>query len=441
MKKRFLSILIALCLATQFVPTTALAAQAEAVGNTPAAADVADESDLGADQGAVLGEDQDGLADDEAQALGDQDVESLADDKANRALETSASTEVDQGVEADQADVDLQTDNAAIAAVSDTGDLASEPVLTSVTDGHIHRICGDSDCTDDSHDEIEWLEWDSSTSLPSGSGNYYLATDVTLSGTWTCGGDVKLCLNGKSITEASNNDVIDVSGGASLVVTDCHDDGAVGKVTHAAGQRGRGIYIYEGGALTFWKGSISDNSSENGGGGVYNRGTFTMLGGRITGNFGSSGGGVCTPVGGTFIMSGGSITGNTADLGGGVCNYFNENIYLSGNVVINNNMADGEVSNVQLFGDEFKIQVTGNGMGENASVGITATLPKRFPAVVSGTRSTKGFFSDDEAYAITTNGSNNGLRLINASYVKHRHKVCGFDGCEEDHGDDLTWEA
>lgn len=117
MKKRFLSILIALCLATQFVPTTALAAQAEAVGNTPAAADVADESDLGADQGAVLGEDQDGLADDEAQALGDQDVESLADDKANRALETSASTEVDQGVEADQADVDLQTDNAAIAAV------------------------------------------------------------------------------------------------------------------------------------------------------------------------------------------------------------------------------------------------------------------------------------------------------------------------------------
>ncbi len=442
MRKRLLSILLALCLVTQFVPTTTLAAQAEAVGNTPATADVVDESDLDADQDSVLGEGQDNLADDEAQTPGDQDAESQVDDKANQTPEASASAEVDQDAEADQADVDPQANDSAIAAVSETGDLASEPALASVTDGHIHRICGDSDCTDDSHDEIEWLEWDSSTSLPSGSGNYYLSTDVTLSGTWTCGGDVKLCLNGKTITEASNNDVIDVSGGASLTITDCHDDGAVGKITHAAGQRGRGIYIYEGGALTFWKGSISDNSSENGGGGVYNRGTFTMLGGCITGNYGTNGGGVCTPVGGTFIMSGGRITGNAAELaGGGVCNYCNENIYLSGDVVINNNMADGEVNNVQLFGDEFKIQVTGDGMGENASVGITATLPKRFPAIVSGTRSTKGFFSDDEAYAITTNGSNNGLRLVYASYVKHRHKVCGFDGCEEDHGDNLTWEA
>ena len=197
MKKRFLSILIALCLATQFVPTTALAAQAEAVGNTPAAADVVAESDLGADQDAVLGEDQD--------------------------------------TEAEQADVDPQANDSAIAAVSETGDLASEPALTSVTDAHIHPICGDSDCTDDSHHQDKWIAWNSSTSLPSDSGMYYLTTDVALSETWTCGYNTVLCLNGKTITGRSYNDAIKVQSRISLTITDCHDGEAVGKIIHVGG--------------------------------------------------------------------------------------------------------------------------------------------------------------------------------------------------------------
>ncbi len=361
-------------------------------------------------------------------------------------------------------------------------------------DPHIHRLCADASCTDDADADIEWSAWESSDSLPSSSGSYYLLSDVTLSGTWTCGSDVKLCLNGHTITGPNRQDVIKVNGGASLVFTDCHAGDEAGKITHASGDLGRGID--NDGALTLWNGSITGNSAgkfDSTRGGVHNTGTFTMHGGSVAGNWVgfNYGGGVYNDGSGTFIMTGGSISGNTAYVGGGVYNtgtfamsggsiagnsagfvgggvynigrfamsggsitgnsastygggvsngdvYYLSTVELSGDAVIKENTVGGEADNLFLC-SKTKAQVTGEGMGENASVGVTCQIGD---AVVVDTSNTKGFFSDRKKYAFRADGANNCLRLAAVSAVAHKHKVCGVDGCEDsEHGEALTWTA
>ena len=83
--------------------------------------------------------------------------------------------------------------------------------------------------------------------------------------------------------------------------------------------KGSGVYVDESGTFILNGGStISDNSS-TWGGGVYNKGAFTMNGGTISHNTASprDGGGVYNV--NTFNMYGGTITENSARWGDGVC--------------------------------------------------------------------------------------------------------------------------
>jgi hypothetical protein len=82
------------------------------------------------------------------------------------------------------------------------------------------------------------------------------------------------------------------------------------------------VSVAAGGTLELKNGTISGNTSPGNGGGVSVRGTFTMSGGKISGNIASDtnagiGGGVCVNNSGTFAMSGGDISGNTAPAWGG----------------------------------------------------------------------------------------------------------------------------
>jgi predicted outer membrane repeat protein len=99
-----------------------------------------------------------------------------------------------------------------------------------------------------------------------------------------------------------------------------------GTISGNTSNQGGGIYV-ESGTFIMRGGVINENTcspgGDNGGngGGVYVEGTFTMSGGTISGNTASSnfnggdGGGVF--VRGTFTMSGGDISGNTANHNGG----------------------------------------------------------------------------------------------------------------------------
>jgi hypothetical protein len=93
-----------------------------------------------------------------------------------------------------------------------------------------------------------------------------------------------------------------------------------GNNTVTAGDGG-GVYNNYGTLTMNGNASIADNTAEEGGG-VYNRGTFTLNDGSITNNIAinepnwGNGGGVYN-YDGTFTMAGGEISGNTTKLNGG----------------------------------------------------------------------------------------------------------------------------
>ena len=206
------------------------------------------------------------------------------------------------------------------------------------TKPHMHFICGaDSTCNHTGTQHSDTLIWKGISDLNeiTENGNYYLKENVTLKSAWWCNFDVKLCLNGKTITGASGYDVIGVGSG-SLDITDCNDE--VGQITHASNTNGCGIEVD--GTLTLWNGNITGNTSDGsnaGGVSVNNSGSFTMNGGAITQNENEGvGGGVEVVSGGTFTMNGGEITGNTSTShGGGV--YAAGSFNMNGGTITGNN--------------------------------------------------------------------------------------------------------
>jgi hypothetical protein len=97
-----------------------------------------------------------------------------------------------------------------------------------------------------------------------------------------------------------------------------------GKVSGNTASSGGGVFVY-GGTFTMSGGEVSGNTASSSsyfGGGVYVfYGTFTMSGGVVSGNTSSYRGGGVFVDGGTFTMSGGAVSGNTAPSGGGVFVY------------------------------------------------------------------------------------------------------------------------
>ncbi len=325
------------------------------------------------------------------------------------------------------------------------------------TNEHTHCVCGKSGCGDESHGGDRTWTGISSLGDINGAGNYYLTKDVTLDYRWGISsenGEINLCLNGKTITwtgyNASPSAVIYITGGGNLTVTDCREytggittnkDGVIiynlgtftlwnGKIY--GNQAGCGVQNCPDGTFNMYGGSIENNRTTTEGGGVVNDGTFNMTGGSITGNSGKRCGGVYNRK--IFNMTGGSITDNSGEENsGGVYNIGTLNI--SGTPIITDNTVDGAKNNVYLRSDNKKIAVVGDGMSEDARVGITGTLGN---TVITGTSSTTGFFvdnADNTGYDLVADG-NGGIKLA----VHGDHRICGDSDCTE-HGKVLTWKG
>lgn len=91
-------------------------------------------------------------------------------------------------------------------------------------DKHImHCICGGNTEFNghNTHTDVEWSEWNSTDSLPTTSGNYYLANDINLAKEQTVKNDINICLNGKTIKSNTSDYTIRVDSSASLAITDC----------------------------------------------------------------------------------------------------------------------------------------------------------------------------------------------------------------------------
>ncbi len=268
------------------------------------------------------------------------------------------------------------------------------------------------------------------------------------------GKTIILDLNGKTIDRALTQsaeygNVITVQGGLTIMDSSSAAVASQGTITGgynktSSDKSGGGILLLgAGSALTLESGNIVGNKSIGWGGGVKNEsGTFTMTGGKISGNvanysgdstsgFNNCGGGVY--VGGYFTMTGGEISGNfvcgSGDFrkGGGV--FFYGTVTVGGNAVIQNNKSgctysatDGTVSggitdNVYLksggLSDDLIVCSTVSLLAPGASIGVTTqTDPGIYPVTItdeSGEGQTNYFHSDSGYGVITKAGT--GLQL------------------------------
>ncbi len=200
-------------------------------------------------------------------------------------------------------------------------------ILKANLPNQVHKLCGDASCTE--HADVTFQPWTSTTTLPP-SGNWYLVDNVNVSAATTVSDDLNLCLNGKTITQTTQNRVFTVNSDKVLSITDC---GTTGTITGGRNDFGAVTYLYEGATFNLFGGKLTNNgpksTSAATGATVFMRSnakggaTFNMYGGEITGNGGDkSWGGAASNGSGTagntvyVNMYGGKIYGNTALNGG-----------------------------------------------------------------------------------------------------------------------------
>lgn len=487
MKKRVLSLFMALALCFSLLPTAAFAETAGADPSSPY----------------TVGGDTDGQGKktDEAVAA----VQKLLDALPDEVTEENAADIEAQLMAIDEAMEALSEAQLAMLDMTRYDAICAPLVgLTAEQAGeHTHPICGDKNCKEHGAALTDWKGVSSLDEI-TGAGHYYLTGPVTLTRAWYPEDGVVLCLNGQTITmnDGSNKwptAVIRVSGGVTFTLCDCQGTGTVthgknsagetydgsgvwvenntytagakanfvlyggnisGNAYSGAAKSGAGVYLGENGHFTMHGGRISGNSSAGTGGGVcvYDAAdaSFTMTGGEITGNSaGFSGGGVyvsnCS-----FTMTGGTITNNSTDeTGGGVYMTDKATVTLSGNPVITGNKgADGSEDNVfpdKWFGDETAFTVGEGGLTEGANIGVTVgdgALPTAAGEYVIIAKAAEGYtitdadadrVSADAGTDYTVRQKDNTLVLVKGE-LPHEHPICGATcGHTDDTHASVSW--
>lgn len=305
------------------------------------------------------------------------------------------------------------------------------------------------------HNGVEFEPWDDPTSLPQ-NGNYYLTTDVVLTGTLRSK-TLSICLNGHSITTNVDLDrgiIYPEKGSAyELNIYDCQDN----RGSISAGGHGRGISINEGTTVNLYGGTIKGGMSSYGGG-IYNIGTLNLYGGVIKDNQATtSGGGIYNEFKGTVNLCGDKdvvITGNTASQSGGGI-YNDDGTVRLKNAGIIGNTAGGKNSNIALKGRRIELD---SSCSKNLRAGIMLlddsdnSIPGTFTNGDGGLdryNIQNYFFADDKQYSVRYDVDEEGIALKeNAEEPTHTHAWylnikndyrdekkcdvcvgCGVDGC------------
>ena len=390
MKKRVLSLLMALALCFTMLPTAALAQQT-------GAADVYTTGEDTAVQGKRAAE-----AVRAAQALIDALPDEVTADNAEEiAAQLANLNETLAALTEEQlAALDMARYEALCAA------LVPQVSLTAEQAGHTnHPICGAThkDIGDHTGEcaDVTWTELTvrdgqlyigenaaehtskkyvfAAYVLPEGS--YYLGEDIAPDDVIRIEGTVNLCLNGHRITKVGSDKnqafagTIMSEGAASFSLCDCRGGGTI---THEKGALGRGIkfssttFNMYGGEISGNYEDVFDKVSQSGGGVSMDGGTFTMYGGKITGNHAASRGGGVYVSSGSFTMYNGVISDNTAGTNGG-------GILAIGSVTIkggtiSDNVTDGNGGGVYVYNNNLTLAddaiITGNAATKGNGGGV-----------------------------------------------------------------------
>ena len=276
--------------------------------------------------------------------------------------------------------------------------------LVAVQTTHTHCLCngkavglGDHVCDD----TATWKAWTDKNALPTTSGCYYLDVDVTLSAMFEMKGklDLKICLNGHTITGPGGDKRVFLLRDADLSITDCRETGVITNgVTNSL--NGGLIYQYSGkscneynNTVNLYGGTLTTTGTAKSGGVLYlgnnydkpYYATFNMYGGTITGGKTTAQGGNITLTNKSQLkLYGGVISGGEAGgVGGNISQNANAGtMYLLGGQIIGN---DVFVDETVILGGQVQIDRLNLKDGHSATISDTMPLMgEAFVGIVKG---------------------------------------------------------
>ena len=436
MKKRLLSWLMVLTLCLTLLPTAAFAAEDAPEQTQPVSEERQENAPAGEQETPAPGEEQ---------PAPEEEQEDPASEEGG---EEQPASETKQPA-------------AAPAAENGIAPLAAENGIATYSGDHVHYLCGGSTCNElGGHSEdkkttfIEWTDalaqeqygYDSYTAkncLPKTAGNYYLAQNVTLSGGWRPEDGTVLCLNGKTVTIASNI-IVEGEYGANFddptgyygkaVVTNftlCDCKGG-GKITRAAESANNRIVGVNSGTFNMYGGELNNGYIPSGGDGIDSTGGGVLVYSKVNSYTIDEGERKLSPIPGTFNMYGGSITNGTAIFGGGVGIYVSESYgyydAVSFNMYggeISGNMAAGRYEQgggVYMYGGTFNM--SGGSIANNRVSTAGCTGAGGGVYVNGGTfNMTGGSISGGESYNIIKDGG--GVYVNSGTFNMSGGTICG----------------
>ena len=448
MKKRFLSILLTLCMVLSLVPMTVFAEtndEAEVIseekdGDTSvciceractAESTNADCPVCGA-EGAVA-ENCGKYGVEKPQE--EQKVEQKEEQKEEKQQEEKKEEQKVEGAAGEKKPGD------AAALQAPEGEEALRPV---VNEEHMHCICGGETSVGDhtSHSNVTFTPWNGTDAITytNGEAYVYLTDNVTISSNLDVEGNtLYLCLNGKTYASNGKNKITVTNG--RLVLCDC-DPGSGGVIQGANTDVWGGgcIYIYNstldifGGKLTggnvkrenggggaiamddsncvlnLYGGEISGNNGYKQGGAILlnnkdgKSGKVNLYGGTIRNNSAESGGAIFVRGAGTVNFCGGTVSENTATNSGGVLYMEGEGtVTLSGSNIQKNSADRGGAIYMNQSG---KVELTGGTINENkASTDGGAVYIKDGTVTLSGATVSKNEAKWGAAVYVNNGGS------------------------------------
>lgn len=354
MKKRFLSILLTLCMVLSLVPMTVFAEANDGVkiiseennGDTPvcicetacAAESMNADCPVCGAEGAVA-ESCGKYGVEESQE--EQKVEQKEEQKAEKSQEEKKEEQKEEGAAGEK-----KSGNAATLQAAE-GEEALRPVVSAE---HMHCICGGYTVAGDhtSHSNVTFTPWNGTDDITytNGEAYVYLTNDATINTNLDVNGNtLYLCLNGKTYASNGKNKITVRNG--RLVLCDCDPDSSgviQGANTDVWG--GGCIYIYNS-TLDIFGGKLTGGNvnRENGGGGAIalddSECVLNLYGGEISGNNGYKQGGAILlnskdGKSGKVNLYGGIIRNNSAESGGAIYVRSAGTVTLSGATVSKN---------------------------------------------------------------------------------------------------------
>lgn len=261
-------------------------------------------------------------------------------------------------------DTNVFTSDRANCAVTKNGSVSFNLDLLA-NEEHIHCVCLQNQSYGPYHDHDKDTKWVGISSLKSvkSYGCYYLLNDVTTTdeGWGSDLDDVQICLNGHNIILENGyyRPYIHVTNYHTLTITDCAE--GAGQITRKDTADPKGTRIIEidaGCKFNMFGGEITGlDSSENSApypAAVFNRGTFNLCGGKITGS---------------------RVNSTNDDLGfdgGGVfARGYDHTITLSGRSIIQNNV-DKDNQDNNLYLENSSQQVSARRLSSGADIGISS---------------------------------------------------------------------